>query len=74
MDPKDILAYFKTYYSTAELASATKPEMFLKTKLDSQGHQDDKEINQLVKVLIGPNQAKFCKVFLNPLQAVQSLR
>ncbi len=55
-DPKDILAAFKTYYSTAELASATKPEMILelKTKLDSQGHYDEEEINQLVKVLIDP--------------------
>ena len=55
-DPNDILTAFKTYYSTAELASATDPALILdlKTKLDAQGHYDDFEIDRVVKVLLDP--------------------
>ncbi len=55
-DPNDILAAFKTYYSTAELASATDPALILdlKTKLDAQGHYDEFEIERVVKVLLDP--------------------
>jgi type I restriction enzyme R subunit len=50
----DILAAFKTYYTTAELAEATDPNLILdlKTKLDAQGHYDDFEIDRVVKVLL----------------------
>ncbi|MEI7952996.1 MAG: hypothetical protein WCH37_10015, partial [Synechococcaceae cyanobacterium ELA182] len=50
----DILAAFKTYYATAELAEVTDPNLILdlKTKLDAQGHYDDFEIERVVKVLL----------------------
>ena len=53
-DPNDILAAFKTYYATAELAEATDPNLILdlKTKLDAQGHYDEYEIDRVVKVLL----------------------
>jgi type I restriction enzyme R subunit len=53
-EPDDILAAFKTYYATAELAEATDPNLILdlKTKLDSQGHYDEFEIERVVKVLL----------------------
>jgi type I restriction enzyme R subunit len=53
-EPEDILAAFKTYYATAELAEATDPNLILdlKTKLDAQGHYDDFEIDRVVKVLM----------------------
>jgi type I restriction enzyme R subunit len=53
-EPGDILAAFKTYYATAELAVATDPNLILdlKTKLDAQGHYDEFEIERVVKVLL----------------------
>jgi type I restriction enzyme R subunit len=53
-EPDDILAAFKTYYATAELAEATDRNLILdlKTKLDAQGHYDDFEIDRVVKVLL----------------------
>jgi type I restriction enzyme R subunit len=53
-EPDAILAAFKTYYATAELAEATDPNLILdlKTKLDAQGHYDDFEIDRVVKVLL----------------------
>jgi type I restriction enzyme R subunit len=53
-DPKDILAAFKTYYATAELAKATDPDLILnlKTKLDAHNHYDEYEIDRVVKVLL----------------------
>jgi type I restriction enzyme R subunit len=53
-EPDAILAAFKTYYATAELAEATDPNLILdlKTKLDAQGHYDDFEIERVVKVLL----------------------
>jgi type I restriction enzyme R subunit len=53
-EPNDILAAFKTYYATAELAVATDPNLILdlKTKLDAQGHYDEFEIDRVVKVLL----------------------
>jgi type I restriction enzyme R subunit len=53
-EPGDILAAFKTYYATAELAEATDPNLILdlKTKLDAQGHYDEFEIDRVVKVLL----------------------
>lgn len=56
-EPDDILAAFKAYYETAELAEATDPNLILqlKAKLDSQGHYDEFEIERVVKVLLDPN-------------------
>jgi type I restriction enzyme R subunit len=53
-EPNDILAAFKTYYATAELAESTDPNLILdlKTKLDAQGHYDEFEIERVVKVLL----------------------
>lgn len=53
-NPDDILAAFKTYYATAELAEATDPNLILdlKTKLDAQGHYDAFEIDRVVNVLL----------------------
>ena len=53
-EPDAILAAFKTYYATAELAESTDPNLILdlKTKLDAQGHYDDFEIDRVVKVLL----------------------
>ena len=55
-EPDDILAAFKTYYETAELAEATDPKLILnlKAKLDAQGHYDAFEIERVVKVLLDP--------------------
>jgi type I restriction enzyme R subunit len=56
-EPDDILASFKAYYETAELAEATDPNLILqlKAKLDTQGHYDEFEIERVVKVLLDPN-------------------
>ena len=56
-EPGDILASFKAYYETAELAEATDPDLIfkLKAKLDSQGHYDQFEVNRVVTVLLDPN-------------------
>jgi type I restriction enzyme R subunit len=56
-EPDDILASFKAYYETAELAQATDPNLILdlKAKLDRQGHYDEFEIERVVKVLLDPN-------------------
>jgi type I restriction enzyme R subunit len=56
-EPDDILAAFKAYYETAELAEATDPNLILvlKAKLDAQGHYDEFEIERVVKVLLDPN-------------------
>ena len=56
-EANDILAAFKTYYSTAELVEATDPDLILelKAKLDAQNHYDDYEIDRVVKVLMDPN-------------------
>ena len=53
----EILAAFKTYYATAELAEETDPNLILelKAKLDAQNHYDDLEIDRVVKVLMDPN-------------------
>lgn len=56
-EPDEILASFKLYYETAQLAEATDPELIfkLKAKLDSQGHYDEFEVDRVVKVLLDPN-------------------
>ena len=56
-DPDDILAAFKTYYETAELAETTDPNLILKlkAKLDAQHHYDEFEIERVVTVLLDPN-------------------
>ncbi len=56
-EPDEILASFKAYYETAELAEATDPNLIfdLKAKLDAQGHYDEFEVDRVVKVLLDHN-------------------
>ena len=51
-DPDDILAAFKVYYETAELAGVTDPHLVfnLRSKLDAAGFYDDFEVNRVVAV------------------------
>ena len=53
-DPADILAAFKPYHETAELAGVTDPHVVheLKAKLDGQGRYDDYEVDRVVKVAL----------------------
>lgn len=55
-DPEEVLAAFKTYHSTAELADTTDPNLVfnLKTKLDQAGHYDDFEVDRVVEVELNP--------------------
>lgn len=56
-EPDEILAAFKTYYETAELANVTDPNRIydLKAKLDALGHYDEFEVERVVKVELNPN-------------------
>ena len=51
-EAEEVLAAFKTYYTTAELSSATDPHIIfnLRAKLDSAGYYDDFEVNRVVAV------------------------
>jgi type I restriction enzyme R subunit len=55
-DPADVLASFKTYYTTAALSAATDPNLVfdLRAKLDSAGHYDDFEVERVVAVELKP--------------------
>lgn len=56
-EPDEILAAFKTYYETAELANVTDPNLIydIKAKLDASGHYDEFEVERVVKVELNPN-------------------
>jgi type I restriction enzyme, R subunit len=56
-DTKEVLAAFKTYYTTAELSAPTDPDIVynLRAKLDAAGHYDDNEVNRVVEVELRPN-------------------
>lgn len=56
-DPEEVLAAFKTYYDTAELADVTDPHRVfdLRMKLDAAGFYDDFEVNRMVEVEFNPN-------------------
>jgi type I restriction enzyme R subunit len=56
-DPADILESFKTYYTTAELATTTDPNLVfnLRAKLDASGHYDDFEVDRVVAAELNPN-------------------
>ena len=56
-DPNDILAAFKMYHTTAELAGTTDPNLVfnLKDKLDGLGHYDANEVDRVVKVELNQN-------------------
>ena len=55
-EPDDVLKAFKTYYSTAELANASDPNLVynLRAKLDSAGHYDEFEVERVVAVELKP--------------------
>jgi type I restriction enzyme R subunit len=55
-DPEEILAAFKTYHATAELAATTDPNIVfdLRAKLDAAGHYDDFEVDRVVEVVLKP--------------------
>ena len=54
---EEVLTAFKTYYATAELSSATDPNLVfnLRAKLDAAGHYDDFEVERVVAVELNPN-------------------
>jgi type I restriction enzyme R subunit len=52
----EVLEAFKAYYTTAELANVTDPNLVfdLRMKLDAAGHYDDFEVNRVVEVELDP--------------------
>jgi len=56
-DPEEVLAAFKTYYATAELAGVTDPNLVydLRAQLDAAGHYDDFEIERVVVAELRPD-------------------
>lgn len=56
-DAEEILAAFKTYHTTAQLAATTDPNLVynLRAKLDAAGHYDDYEVERVVSVELNPN-------------------
>ena len=55
-DPAEVLAAFKTYHITVELAATTDPNLVfnLRAKLDAAGHYDDFEVDRVVAVELNP--------------------
>jgi type I restriction enzyme R subunit len=55
-DAEEVLAAFKTYYTTAELSAVTDPNLVfdLRSKLDAAGHYDDFEIDRVVAADLNP--------------------
>ena len=53
---EEVLAAFKTYFETAELESATDPNLIfdLRAKLDAAGHYDDFDVERVVRVELDP--------------------
>jgi len=56
-DAEDVLEAFKTYYSTAQLAATTDPNLVynLRAKLDAAGHYDEFEVDRVVAVELKPD-------------------
>jgi len=56
-DAEDVLKAFKAFYTTAELANVTDPDLVynLRAKLDAAGHYDDFEVDRVVAVELNPN-------------------
>ena len=55
-DTEEILAAFKMYHTTAELADVTDPHLVynLRAKLDAAGHYDEFEVERVVAVELNP--------------------
>lgn len=60
-EPGDVLAAFKTYYETAELAGVTDPNLVydLRAKLDASGTYDDNEVDRVVAVELNPRASQY---------------
>src|SRR5580704_9661725 len=56
-EPEEVLAAFKTYYATAELADVTDQYLMLnlRAKVDGAGHYDDFEVDRVVAVELKPD-------------------
>jgi type I restriction enzyme R subunit len=56
-DPEEVLAAFKTYHTTAELAATTDPNLVfnLRAKLDAAGHYDDFEVDRVLAAELKPD-------------------
>jgi type I restriction enzyme R subunit len=56
-DTQEVYESFKAYYTTAELADTTNPNLVfnLRAKLDAEGHYDDYEVDRVVKVELDPS-------------------
>jgi type I restriction enzyme R subunit len=56
-DPEEVLKAFRTYHSTAELATVSDPNLVydLRAKLDASGHYDDFEVDRVVAVELKAN-------------------
>ena len=56
-EPEEILAAFKTYYTTATLSGITDPNIVLdiRSKIDSMGFYDEFEVNRVVYVELNPD-------------------
>lgn len=54
---EEVLKAFHTYHETAELESATAPNLIfdIRAKLDAAGHYDDFEVDRVVRVELDPN-------------------
>ncbi len=63
-EPDDVLAAFKTYYETAELAGVTDPHLIydLRAKLDGSGHYDEYEVDRVALVELNPKASQFMLV------------
>ncbi|HLL02269.1 MAG TPA: DEAD/DEAH box helicase family protein [Myxococcaceae bacterium] len=55
-DPLEVLAAFKKYYTTAELAAPTDPNLVfnLRAKLDAAGYYDEFEVDRVASVELNP--------------------
>ncbi|AEG93232.1 type I restriction endonuclease subunit R [Ramlibacter tataouinensis] len=55
-EPDEVLAAFKTYYATAELAGVTDPNLVfdLRAKLDATGHYDEFEVDRVARAELDP--------------------
>ena len=55
-DTDEVLASFKSYYTTAELTATTDPNLVfnLRAKLDGSGHYDDFEVDRVVSIELDP--------------------
>ncbi|HUP82495.1 MAG TPA: DEAD/DEAH box helicase family protein [Pirellula sp.] len=56
-EPEEVLAAFKTYFTTATLSGITDPHIVLdlRSKIDSMGFYDEFEVNRVVYVELNPD-------------------